>query len=290
MNCEEYIASYLSAHADGELTVEEERAVVEHLGTGADDGCAACRARLTEERLLKALIRRQAATVKTPEELHARIRAALDHIDAEGGAHQTGIGGTVIRELRRPRLWIPLAAAAAILLALFIGSLPGVRSGGPPLSGVSSMVASAAFDQAVDAYDSFQSGFHPNVPSSSLAAIATAYGAAEMPDQMWDLTRAGYEPMGGRLDRLPDGSPVTYTLYHGPNGDILCTRYKASNFTVPPGAVADLNGHRFYHYKGYSLCLTVSEQGHFICVLTAKESMEQFQRDLSMARAFRPGK
>ena len=68
MNCEEYITNYLSAHADGELTPEEERAVAQHLGSGPDDGCAVCRARLAEERLLKALIKRQAATVKTPED------------------------------------------------------------------------------------------------------------------------------------------------------------------------------------------------------------------------------
>ena len=72
MNCEEYITNYLSAHADGELTPAEERAVAQHLGSGPDDGCAVCRARLAEERLLKALIRRQAATVKTPEEIQAR--------------------------------------------------------------------------------------------------------------------------------------------------------------------------------------------------------------------------
>jgi anti-sigma factor RsiW len=287
VNCEEYITSYLSAHTDGELTPEEERAVVEHLGSGANDGCAGCRARLAEEHLLKALIRRQATTIKTPEEFQARIHVALDSLDAEAGAQPARIRDAVVGELRRPRIWVPLAAAAAIVVALFIGSLPGVRrGGGPARSGVSSMVASAAFDQAVGAFDSFQSGFHPNVPSASLAAIATAYGAAEMPDQMWDLERAGYAVTGGRLDRLPDGNPVTYTLYHGPDGDILCTRYKASNFTIPPGAVAEHHGHRFYRYKGYSLCLTVSEQRHFICVLTAKKPMEQFERDIAMARAF----
>lgn len=42
MNCGEYIAKHLSVHADGELTPEEECAVAERLGSGADDGCAAC--------------------------------------------------------------------------------------------------------------------------------------------------------------------------------------------------------------------------------------------------------
>jgi hypothetical protein len=291
VNCEEYIANYLSAHADRELTPEEERAVVGHLGSGANDGCAACRARLAEERLLKALIRRQATIVKTPEELQARIRAALDSIDAQAGARPAGVGRAVIRELRRPRVWVPLAAAAAILVALFIGSLPGIRGGGgPTLSGVSSMTASAAFDYAVAALDSFQRRFRPNVPSASLAEIAAAYGAAEMPDEMWNFGPTGYSVTGGRLDHLPDGSAVTYTLYHGPHGDILCTRYKANNFTIPPGAVAENDGHRFYRYKGYSLCLTIDKVGHYICVLAAKEPLEEFQKDVSMAGAFRPGK
>ncbi|HZO82538.1 MAG TPA: hypothetical protein VFB33_12665 [Candidatus Binataceae bacterium] len=289
VNCEEYIANCLSAHADGELTPEEERAVADHLGHGVDDGCAACRTRLAEERLLKALIRRHGAA-QAPEELRARLSAALDGLDREAGARRSdggARGGAVVRELRRPWVWVPLAAAAAILVALFIGSLPGVRQmSAPALSGVSSMVASAAFDQAVGAFDGFQGGFRPNVPSSSLAAVAAAYGAAEMPDQMWDLTQAGYSLAGGRLDRLPDGSPVTYTLYRGPKGDLLCTRYKANNFSFPPGAVAEHHGHRFYSYKGYSLCLTISREGRFICVLTAREPMEQFERDISMARAF----
>lgn len=287
MNCEEYIDNYLSAHADGELTAAQERAVADHLGHGVNDGCAACRARLAEERLLKALIRRQSATVKAPAELQAQIRTALDRADGAAAPRSAPMRGVIIRELRRPRAWMPLAAAAAILVALFIGSLPGVRrAGAPELSGISSMVASAAFDQAVGAFDSFESSFRPNVPSSSLAAIAAAYGAAEMPDQMWDLERAGYSLTGGRIDRLPDGRPVTYTLYHGPGGDLLCTRYKASNFSFPPGAVGEHHGHRFYSYRGYSLCLTISREGRFICVLTSREPMAQFERDVSMAQAF----
>lgn len=286
MNCEEYITNYLSAHADGELTPEEERAVAGHLGIGVVDGCAACRARLAEEHLLKALIRRQAATVKTPEELNARIRAALDRLDRAPAPIR--VGGAALRELKRPRAWVPLAAAAAVIVALFIGSLPGVRRGAG--SGVSSMAASEAFDQAVRSYSDFESGFRPNVPSTSLAMIAKSYGAATMPHDMWDFEHAGFVVAGGRIDRLPDGNPVTYTLYRGPRGDILCTRYKADNFTIPPGAVAELHGHRFYVYKGYSLCLTVSKDDHFICVLTTREPMERFRRDVSLARAFSLGK
>ena len=286
MNCEEYITNYLSAHADGELTPEEERAVAEHLGSGLSDGCAACRARLAEERLLKVLIRRQAATVNTPEELQARINAALDRLNR--GPAPRRVGTAVVRELGRPRTWIPLAAAAVLVVALFVGGgRPGMhRATWLPNSGVSAIPASEALDEAVYSYETFETAFRPTVPSHSLAAIATAYGEAEMPNDMWNFQYAGYNAVGGRLDRLPDGNPVSYTLYRGRNGDILCARYKASDFTIPRGAVAEYDGHSFYLYKGYSLCLTVSEEGHFICVLTTNEPMAQFRHDVSLAEAF----
>lgn len=286
MNCEEYITNYLSADADGELTPEEERAVAQHLGSGPQDGCAACRARLAEERLLKTLIRRQAATVKTPEEVQAWINAALDQIDRGPASRRLGIA--VMRELRRPRTWAPLAAAAMLLVVVWAGGiLPGTHRGASPSdTGVSSIPATQALDQAVYSYETFETAFRPTVPSGSLADIAMAYGEAEMPDTMWNFQYAGFGVVGGRIDQLPDGNPVTYTLYHGRNGDILCTRYKASDLALPPGALGDMHGHLLYRYKGYSLCLTVSEQDHFICVLTTSEPMDELRHDISLARAF----
>jgi hypothetical protein len=286
VNCEEYITNYLSAHADGELTPEEERAVAEHLGNGPSDGCAVCWARLGEERQLKMLIKRQAATVQTPQELRARIDAALDRLDRGLGARW--VETAVVRELARPRTWIPIAAAAVLVVALFVGGgPPGIPRGTrPPGNGVSAIPASDALDEAVYSYETFETAFRPNVPSHSLAAIATAYGEAEMPDLMWNFQFAGYGVVGGRIDRLPDGNPVTYTLYHGRNSDILCTRYKASDFAVPPGAIGEIHGHLLYKYQGYSLCVTVSEQGRFICVLTTSEPMDQLRHDISLARAF----
>ncbi len=286
MNCEEYITSYLSAHADGELTSEGERTVAQHLGTGPDDGCAVCRARLTEERLLKALIKRQAATVKTPEEIRRRIDATLDGIDRGPAPRRIGIA--VVRELRRPRTWVPLAAAAMLFVVLLAGGvLPGMHRGASSAgNGVSAIPASDALDQAVYSYETFETAFRPTVPSGSLSEIAMAYGSADMPDLMWNFQFAGYGVAGGRIDQLPDGNPVTYTLYHGRNSDILCTRYKASDFAVPSGAVGEIHGHLLYQYKGYSLCVTVSEQGHFICVLTTSEPMDRLRHDISLARAF----
>jgi hypothetical protein len=288
VNCEEYITKYLSAQADGELTPEEESTVAQHLGSGPADGCAVCRSRLAEERLLKALIKRQAATIRTPEELQARINAALDRLDRRSAPRR--IGAAVVRELGRPRIWVPLAAAAMLFVVLLAGGgMSLLRRGTSPIgggNGVSSIPASEALDEAVYSYETFETAFRPTVPAASLSAIAMAYGSADMPDLMWNFQFAGYGVVGGRIDQLPDGNPVTYTLYHGRNSDILCTRYKASDFAVPSGAVGEIHGHLLYEYKGYSLCVTVSEQGHFICVLTTSEPMDELRHDISLARAF----
>lgn len=287
MNCEEYIADYLSAHADGELTPEEQRAAERHLGSGPGDGCAACRKRLAEERVLKALVRRQAARLKAPEEIQARINAALDRLDRRSAPGRVGIA--VLRELKRPRTWAPLAAAAMLFVVLLAGGvLSGMRRGSRqfPHKATGAILASEALDEAVYNYETFETAFRPNVPSASLSAIAMAYGSAAMPDLMWNFQFAGYGVVGGRIDRLPNGDPVTYTLYHGRNSDILFTCYKAGDFTVPPGAVGEVHGHLLYEYKGYSICVAVSEQGRFIYVLTTSEPLDELRHDISLARDF----
>jgi Putative zinc-finger len=284
VNCEEYITDYLSAHADGELTPEERRAAEQHLGSGPADGCVACRKRLAEERALKALVRRQAAWLKAPEEIQARINAALDRLDHESAPRRAGIA--VLRELKRPRTWAPLAAAAMLFVVLLAGGvLPGMRRGSRQ-SLHKAITSSAALDEAVYSYETFETAFRPNVPSASLSAIGVAYSSAAMPDLMWNFQFAGYGVVGGRIDRLPNGDPVTYTLYHGRNSDILFTCYKAGDFAVPPGAVGEVHGHLLYRYKGYSICVAMSEQGRFIYVLTTSEPLNKLRHDISFAHDF----
>ena len=53
--------------------------------------------RLVEERLLKALIKRQGAMVKTPAEIQARINVALDRLDR--GSMPRRVGAAAMREI-----------------------------------------------------------------------------------------------------------------------------------------------------------------------------------------------
>jgi hypothetical protein len=105
---------------------------------------------------------------------------------------------------------------------------------------------------------------------------------AHMPNEMWDFSSSGFTLVGGRIDRLPDGNPVTYTFYRNPYNDILCMRYKATDFSIPPGAIAEYEEHLLYEYKGYTLCVTISENERYICLLVTTVRPYQFERDISL--------
>ena len=73
-----------------------------------------------------------------------------------------------MRELGRPRIWVPLAAAAMLFVVLLAGGgLPGLHRGASPVSnGVSAIPASEVLDQAVYSYETFETAFRPTVPST----------------------------------------------------------------------------------------------------------------------------
>ncbi len=73
-----------------------------------------------------------------------------------------------------------------------------------------------------------------------------------MPGYLWNFNGSGMTFLvGGRLDKLPDNRPVTFTFYQGSGMSLLCTRYKVHEFNPPPGAVREVDDHLFYSYYGY---------------------------------------
>jgi hypothetical protein len=57
-----------------------------------------------------------------------------------------------------------------------------------------------------------------------------------------DFSRSGLSVVGGRIDKLPDGNPVTYTRYHCSHNDIPCMRCSASEayaFRRPTDLIID---------------------------------------------------
>lgn len=277
MNCRDYIDHLLSAHADGELTGAELREAKAHVAS-----CRECATRLAEERALKSLVSRYAGHVETPSPVRAKLLSLLAEEAARGEGAMASGTDTVrdssrdrgIRALRRPAVWIPLSIAACLALAFItargLGWYPRdsvdvvYHPGGNP-----------EFDTAVAYYAKFDHHFEPNVPSQSYGQIAAAYVEAHMPGYLWNFNGSGMTLVGGRLDKLPDNRPVTFTFYQGSGMSLLCTRYKVHEFNPPPGAVREVDDHLFYSYYGYSICYSYSPIGHFVCLLITRQPVKQ---------------
>jgi len=273
VDCDTYIEKYLSAHVDGELSAAELREVEQHLA-----GCVNCRARFAEERAVKALLRERAAMRRTPAMVRGSILAALDAIDTADASRvsdrTTDRAGGADRgrwSVRRPRLWAPVAIAAAAVFAFVM--LHGV--GGPtPAQAV------VPFDVAIDHYQHFVNRFEPNLKSALPADLSSAYMDHQLPGFLWNFQHRGYNLMGGRIDRLRDGSSVAYTFYRGDTGAILCTFMMSHGLQPPDGEVQETGIHHYYQYKGYSICLSYPPGG-CICILVSKRPMKEFVQDIA---------
>jgi len=325
LDCREYISEYLSAHADSELTARDRSSADEHVAK-----CAACRARLVEERSLKALIRSEAGIVRTPSDVRMRIRAALGDTAETTHRRQPAIaasarrGVTVIREglaqrrgnaadiavarLSRKRLLAAVGTAVMLVVAIGIFAGRGVHRGT-----AGSLQAVPAFDLAIGKYLALERNFTPNVPpeaysntdgavyawvqdrdpvervatsaSDTFDDVARAYREMSMPDDLLDLSPAGYRLIGGRAESLPDGRPITYTLYTSDSGAILSIAYPDSAMAAPVGAVNWVGMRSFYEYKGYSICMSFYPTGHFVSILVSHMPVSQLLRDVAAADA-----
>jgi Putative zinc-finger len=271
VDCAAYIEKYLSAHVDGELSAAELRDAEEHLA-----GCVNCRARFAEERAVKTLLRERAEMRRTPPMVRGSILAALDAVDAVAASSDgrrervAGADRAPWYSVRRARMWVPVAIAAVALFAFVI--LHG--AGGPPPA-----LAIPPFDVAIQHYDQFAQRFEPNVRSTLPADLSDAYMDHQLPGFLWNFELRGYKLVGGRIDRLQDGTSVAYTFYRGDNGTILCTFMQSHGFQPPAGEEEETNGHHMYEYKGYSVCLSYPPGGA-ICILVSKRPLKEFVEDI----------
>jgi anti-sigma factor RsiW len=262
VNCDAYIRDCLSAHADGELAGDELRAAEEHTA-----GCAECRERLVEERALKRALREHAASAAAPAALRVRIAAALDAEDAAAreATHQAAATRRAPSARWRARVWIPVAFAALLIVAFVVER--GHRAPEPRVP---------TFDVAIRHLRTFETRFEPNVPSDTPAHISAAYVEHKMPAVIWDFTRAGYRLVGGRLDHMPDGRPAAFTLYQSGTDAILCTYVEIAAFAPAIRPAEHALARDFYHYRGYSICVTRLAQGNFCCILVSHRPMQEF--------------
>jgi hypothetical protein len=162
----------------------------------------------------------------------------------------------------------PIATALAAGLLLLV-----LRAG----IGVSRPVPD--FDLAIANYQQSLTNFRPNVPSSSVGTVLTAYIEDGMPSYMWDFGPQGFRLVGGRFEHLPDGTPVTYTWFRGTKAGVMCMFRQTSGFQAPDAPHTEGDHLFFYRYRGYSVCLiNVGGYGDFLSVIVSPMPMKQFMR------------
>jgi hypothetical protein len=145
-----------------------------------------------------------------------------------------------------------------------------------------------AFDLAIAEYKQSLTNFKSNVPSGSPDSVVSAYIAIGMPPYLWDFKPDGYKLVGGRIDHMPDGTPVIYTLYRGYVGALMCMFKQTHKFNPPPGVYEEHHHYLFYKYKGYSICLTDLSgfnygTSNYICVLAARVPIKEFVQEVLSA-------
>jgi hypothetical protein len=165
------------------------------------------------------------------------------------------------------RTVFPLALGGAVAALLLV------------LQGLTQQLARIPdFDLAIDSYEQAVMDFRPNVPSSSMETMLTAYVEHGMPAYMWDFGPEGFTLVGGRWTTLPGGTPVTYTWFRGAKGGVMCM-FKQTEVFAPPARPRDEHRHLlFYQYRGFSLCLiNVGGYGNFISVIAAPMPLQRFE-------------
>jgi Negative regulator of sigma F len=166
------------------------------------------------------------------------------------------------------RVIFPVMAALAAGLLLFV-----LKAG----TGADGLVPD--FDLAIDNYQQSLTDFRPNVPSTSLETVLTAYIEHGMPSYMWDFGPQGFKLQGGRFERLADGTPVTYTWFRGPKAGVMCMLRQVSGFAAPGANHFEIHHLLFYSYRSYSVCLiNVGGYGDFVSVIVSPIPMKPFMR------------
>ena len=141
-----------------------------------------------------------------------------------------------------------------------------------------SLAPASELDLAVDGYQRAITSFIPNVPSNSVAEVLTAYVEHGMPSYMWDFGPDGFKLVGGRLDHLPDGTPVSFTLFRKDRSGVMCVFRPISGFVAPMKAHDERNGMLFYRYRGYSVCLiNLGNYGSFASLIVSPLPLRQFE-------------
>lgn len=240
----------LHAYVDGELDLVRSLEVEEHLKT-----CPACTEELSSHRTLRSSLRSGDLYHRAPDELKARIRAAA--VGESATPVQSGPASVAsIRTQRRP-IFEWLAVAAAILIAVAVGSRlgPGIGGSRPDL------IAEEAIASHIR---SLQPGHLMDIQSTDQHTVKPWFdGKLDFSPPVRDFSDQGFPLIGGRLDYL-DNRNVAALVYQR-------NKHLINIFVWPEGSGSNsssferqrfLNGYNFigWQHGGVHFC-AVSDVG-----------------------------
>ena len=258
MDHRQYIEQYLSADIDDELTPPERLAVMAHLAN-----CPDCRQLHSAERALKSSLHDRIPIVRAPPELRDRIIAALDRETAQ-------LGAPAARLTRRRRWFGSVAALAAAAAVVGVIVIRGMSPSHPP---------DPAFEAAASDYLQSEQRFRSNAGLHSVDQLAVALASEFGFPYVWDFSSLGLALAGARIDHLPNGKAIAYSLYKGPRGSILCVNFRQLDYHPPPGGI-ELDGVRFYRH--HDLWIGVVRYGAVFCLLVSRLTPAQMAPALTV--------
>jgi hypothetical protein len=257
MHCAEY-RDIVAAHADDVLTLKEAALADAHV-----IACAQCAQLLDSARQFRQALRGHVWLRPTPNDLRARIVAAL-------ASEQQPIGQSAQLRQRWARPLFAAAAVAALLAVAFATLLPRSAQSPPP----------EPFAQIISDFKAAEAGqVQPDFRTDQPQELRDYYlrsGAFLFTNTVMDLEVMGYELIGGSVTDLGTRKS-TLTLYRSGRGILVCHRIQNDGM-VPPAGGEVVGGDTFYTIDGITICL--HREGDVICFMASSlprlEFIKQF--------------
>jgi len=200
MNCERTRA-LLGAHLDGELDAVNEQELQAHLRE-----CPLCLSAASSQKTVQRMVRNVVPYHHAPSALESRVRASLRGQTHTGRQLESSDAPALRLEPRNLR-WLAFAAtAAAVLVALWIGSAVTARQA------ASDLLA----EEVVSAHVRSMQGSHlMDVTSSDQHTVKPWFdGKVDFAPPVHDLAAEGFPLLGGRLDYVAGHSAAALVFQH----------------------------------------------------------------------------
>jgi len=237
--------------------------------------CESCRRELSGLRSARLALRTLPAAETNPE-FEAKLRAALDTVDAEFGERR---GRRPLRARRRAWLFATMAAAGAAALLVF-WTLREPSPAGLP-------------DAAIGDFRAVREGrvrlLHTALPPADLEQRLARDGL-HFRVRVLDLSMMGWELKGGRLSELSGRQAGLFVYRDAAGRVVVCEMFEGRLLDLPPGAERFVHdGISFFAYRARGVTAVFWSEGDLLCVLVADLSPEELQA-LAIAKAMRrPG-